>query len=127
MFILSCMGVSNSIVCPELANRRQHHSQRQVNTIHRLLLGLSLLLDIMLSAALLSLAGVVHVLVVLLARLVAGQASDGTTDGALETVADARSVVVELTLGFLLLALEILLATLLLKVLHQVSWLPYLP
>ena len=71
----------------------------------------------MLSTALPGLALVVEVLVVLLARLVAGEASNGAADSALNAVADAGGVVVQLALGLLALALEVLLATLLLQVL----------
>ena len=64
----------------------------------------------MLDTALLGLALGAHLLVVRLAGLVARDARDGTTDGALDAAGDAGAKVVELALGLLLLALEVLLA-----------------
>lgn len=72
-------------------------------------LSLSLLLDVSLSAALLSLASVVLLLVLGLSTLVASYTSDGAADSTGDTVGDARAQVGELTLGLLLLALEVLL------------------
>lgn len=80
-------------------------------------LRVGLLLDVLLRTTLLRLAPVMHVLVVLLPLLVAGQVSDGAADGALGPVTNAACVVVELAPCLLLLSLEILLAALLLKVL----------
>lgn len=72
-------------------------------------LGLGLLLDIVLSTTLLGLALSAHLLVVSLSSLVAGQARDGTTDGALSAVSNAGAKVMKLASGFLLLALKVLL------------------
>lgn len=84
-----------------------------------MLLSLGLLLNIVLGTALLSLARVVETLVVCLTSLVTGETSDGTTNSALDTVADARSIVVELALSLLLLTLEVLFTTLLLQILYS--------
>lgn len=75
----------------------------------------------MLSTTLLSLARVVHILVVLLASLVPSQAGNSTANGTLDAVSNAGGIVVQLALGLLLLSFEVLLATLLLKVLQCVS------
>ncbi len=74
-----------------------------------LVASLALLLDVMLSTALLSLALSPHLIVVCLALLIASEASDGTTDGTLGTVGDTRAKVAKLALGLLLLALKVLL------------------
>jgi hypothetical protein len=63
-----------------------------------------------LDTALLGLALSAHLLVVRLAGVVAREARDGTTDGALDAAGDTGAKVAELTLGLLLLALEVLLA-----------------
>lgn len=66
----------------------------------------------MLSTALLRLAGVVLLLVLGLGSRVAGDAGDGAAHGARHAVCDAGAEVRELSLGLLLLALEVLLAAL---------------
>lgn len=102
------------VITPAIAHASQIVRR---NRVHTLLLGISLLLNVVLSTTLLRLARVVQTLVVLLASLVTSKASDGAADGSLDTVANARSVIVELALGFLRLTLKILLATLLLEIL----------
>lgn len=72
--------------------------------------GLSLLDDVVLGTTLLGLALGTHLLVVSLTVLVTSNARDGASDGALSSVGDAGAVVAKLTLGLLLLALEVLLA-----------------
>lgn len=64
----------------------------------------------MLDPPLLCLAVRTHLVVVLLAGLVTSQAGNGTTERALSAVGHAGAEVAELTLGLLLLALEVLLA-----------------
>lgn len=64
----------------------------------------------MLSTTLLGLANVVLVLVVSLGGLVTGDTGDGTAEGTGHTVSNTGAKVVELTLGLLRLALEVLLA-----------------
>jgi hypothetical protein len=59
----------------------------------------------------------VHALVVLLAGLVASQACNSVANGTLNTVADSGRKVIDLSLGLLLLALEVLPAASLLQVL----------
>lgn len=56
-------------------------------------LGLSLLLDVVLSTTLLSLAGVVLLLVLSLCSRVASDARDGTANGARDAVCDSRAQV----------------------------------
>ena len=81
--------------------------------------GLGLLLDVVLGAALLRLARVMLVLILGLLGTVARQPSHGPSDGARDAVRRARGVVVELAACLLLLALEILATTRLLKVLPK--------
>lgn len=64
----------------------------------------------MLDSPLLCLAIRAHLVVVLLAGLVTSQAGNGTTESALGAVGHAGAEITELTLGLLLLALEVLLA-----------------
>lgn len=82
-----------------------------------LVLSIGLLEDVVLSTTLARLAGVVLVLILLLGGSVASHAGESSTDGAGDTVTNTLGVVVDLTLGLLLLALEILLTTGLLKTL----------
>lgn len=84
-------------------------------------LGLSGLLEIVLDATLLSLALGTLLIISSLLLLVASEGSDSAAEGALDTVADARAKVVELTLGLLVLSLEVLLAAGLLQRLYDVS------
>jgi hypothetical protein len=67
-----------------------------------------LFLDIILCAALLCFADIVLFLSRSLLIAVTGQASDGTTNGSCDSVADTRGEVVELALGFLGFALSVL-------------------
>jgi hypothetical protein len=76
-----------------------------------MVLSVGLFLDVVLGAALQGLAGVVLLLIFCLGSRVARQASGGVADGASDTVRDARAEIVELALGLLLLALEVLLTT----------------
>ena len=62
----------------------------------------------MLNTSLLSLALGTHLVIVSLTRAVTSQASNGTSNSALNTVADTRAEVVDLTLGLLVAAIEIL-------------------
>jgi hypothetical protein len=64
-----------------------------------------------LNATLLGLALSTHLLVVGLAGVVASEARNGATDGTLGTAGDTVAEIAELTLGLLLLALEVLLTT----------------
>lgn len=82
-----------------------------------LLRSVGLLLNISLGATLLSLASVMLLLVVGLSSLIARQASDGTANGARDTIGHARAKIGELATSLLLLTLEVLLASLLLEVL----------
>ena len=77
----------------------------------RLLLGLSLLLDISLNTTLGGLAVSAHLVVVSLALIVTHDTSHGTTNDTLGAVSDAAGEIAKLALGLLLLSLEILLAT----------------
>lgn len=74
----------------------------------------------MLGATLSGLASVVLVLVLPLSSSVAGQARDGSADSAADTVTNTPGVVAYLTLGLLLLALEVLLAASLSQALFDV-------
>ena len=85
-----------------------------------LLLSLSLLLKVVLDTALSGLALSVQLVVVGFALLVAGNVGNGTDNGALDAVADASTKVAELTLGLLLLALEVLLTAGVLQGLYHV-------
>lgn len=91
-------------------------SQKQFLTLvcHDSLLGLSLslLLNVVLGTALLGLASVVLLLVLGLGGRVASDAGDGATHSSGDAICDARAEVRQLALGLLLLALEVLLATL---------------
>lgn len=69
----------------------------------------------MLSTTLLGLAGVVLLLVLSLSSRVAGDTGDSAAHGSRDAVCDAGTEVVELSLGLLLLALEVLLAALALE------------
>lgn len=80
-------------------------------------LGLSLLLDVMLSTALLGLTLIVLLLVLSLGSLVTGQTSNGTTDGTSGPVRRTRAEITELATSLLLLTLVVLLTSLLLEVL----------
>lgn len=71
---------------------------------------LSLLLNVRLGTTLQRLAGIVLLLVFGLSSLITREASDSTTNGASDTVADASTQVRELAAGLLLLSLEVLLA-----------------
>ncbi len=74
----------------------------------------------MLGTALRRLTGVVLPLVLGLGAGVAGDAGEGTAHGAGDTVSGARCKVVELALGLLLLARQVLLATgLLERLMHK--------
>lgn len=86
-----------------------------------LVLGIGLLQDVVLGTTLAGLAGVVLVLVLLLGGSVASHAGEGSTDSAGDTVTNTLGVVVDLALGLLLLTLEVLLATGLLKTLLRMS------
>jgi hypothetical protein len=91
-----------------------------LDVLARLLLSFGLLLKVVLDTALLGLALGVLLVVDSLLVGIASQAGNGTTDGALDAVANARAEVVELALGLLLLALEVLLtASLLERLLFQ--------
>lgn len=86
-----------------------------------LLIGLSLLLNIVLGTALLGLALSPHLVVVSLTALVAGEAGDGTANSALSAVADTSTKVLELALGLLLLTLQVLFASLGLECLRELA------
>ena len=85
-----------------------------------LLLSLCLLLDVVLSSALLRLARVVLLLILELSIAIARETGHGAADRPGQAVAHATSEVVELALGLLLLALEVLVATGLLQGLVRV-------
>lgn len=76
-----------------------------------IVLGIRLLLNVNLSPSLLRLASVVLLLVVCLGLLVAGNTSYGGAKGTSYPVADTRDVVVDLTLGLLVLTFSVLVAT----------------
>ena len=80
-------------------------------------LGLGLLRDIVLSSTLLSLADIVLLLVIDLSGLVASDASNSAANRAGHAIADTTSQIGDLALSFLLLTLEVLLASRLLKTL----------
>jgi hypothetical protein len=84
-------------------------------------LSLSLLLDIVLDTTLTGLALGTELVVVSLLLLVAGEVGDGASDSTLNTVTDTRSQVTELTLSLLVASLKVLLTTLLLQGLVNVS------
>ena len=69
----------------------------------------------MLNTTLASLALSTELVVVSLLLLVAGEVGDGTTESTLDTVANARAEVAELTLGLLVSTLEVLLTARLLQ------------
>lgn len=71
----------------------------------------------MLGTALLRLAGVVLLLVLCLCSRVAGDAGDGAAHCSRDAVCDSGAEVRELSLGLLLLALEVLVAALALQIL----------
>ena len=73
----------------------------------------------MLRTALLGLASIVLLLVLGLGSLVASDASDSAAECARHTVSYAGAKVVELTLGLLLLAFEVLLTARLLQILRK--------
>lgn len=83
-------------------------------------LGVGLLLNVVLSTSLASLSLSMKLIVVSLTLTVTSQAGNGTANGALDTVTDTRTKVVELTLGLLLTAIEVLLTTRLLQGLDEV-------
>ena len=85
------------------------------------MLSISLLLDVVLGTTLLSLAGIVLLLVLGLRTGISRQAGDTSTDGTRHAISNAGAKVVELTLGLLLLSLEVLLATALLQALELKS------
>lgn len=108
-------GVSKSCSRGKIALPTFHASQS--SNVHResshlLGLGLGLLLDVVLGAALLGLAGVVLLLVLGLGGRVARDSRDGAAHGSRDAVRDAGAQVRELPLGLLLLALEVLVAAL---------------
>lgn len=72
---------------------------------------LSFLLEVCLNTSLLRLAVSTHLVVVFLALVVAHHAGHGTADNTLSTASHATNEIVDLALGLLLLALEVLLAT----------------
>lgn len=78
---------------------------------------LSLLLDVVLSAALLGLADIVLLLVLGLPNAVPSQTGEGISSGTGGAIGYARGEVGYLSLGLLLLALEVLLTSGLLEVL----------
>jgi len=82
---------------------------------------IGLLLDVVLSTALLRLADIVLPLVLRLLRAVARHAGDGVAERTRGAIRQARAEVLQLPAGLLLLALEVLLAAGLLEVLgaHQ--------
>lgn len=74
-------------------------------------LSLSLLLDVVLSTALLGFSLCTHLIIVSLATLIASQTSDRAANSALCPVGNAAAKIVQLALGLLLLSFEILLTT----------------
>lgn len=88
--------------------------RRQLNLF---LLSGSLLVQVQLDSTLSRLALVVHVLIFGLLSAVTCQGGHRTTDGTLSTITDTLSEIGQLTLSFLSLTLEVLIATLLLEAL----------
>lgn len=80
---------------------------------------IGLLLDIKLGATLLGLALVVLVLVFGLRLRVAGESSKSRSGGTGNPIANTRHVIVDLTFGFLILALSVLVASRRLNRLYQ--------
>ena len=85
------------------------------------LLSLRLLRDIVLGTTLPRLAGIMLMFILGLLAAVAGETSNRAANSAGDAVSHARCVVADLTLGLLLLSLEVLLATGLLQVLCHMS------
>lgn len=105
----------NIIACESprgLSSTAKRHSSRNA-LLFALCLGL--FLKVGLHATLLRLAFVMERVVVSLAFLVACESGNGTADSALDAVADARAKVAQLATSLLLLTLEVLLTTGVLK------------
>ena len=83
---------------------------RRRNLLAGSLLSFGLLLDVVLGAALLSLADIVLVLILGLGRLVTGDTGEGAAGGADDAVGNTAREVGNLTLSLLLPTLKVLLA-----------------
>lgn len=78
-------------------------------------LSLSLLLKVVLNTSLLGLALGTELVKVSLTFSITSQAGDGAANSSLDTVANTRAKIIQLTLSLLVLTLEVLLSTRLLQ------------